>query len=136
MRIKLPKGIQVEIDRFTVVAIALTIPAVVVWVISFGLTGDVDALLVGWGSSALVGAGTGYVIFRLTGWSLKSAPKAMRRIIKFYFWIGAWFVAAAITDSVADQGGAAAFHLAASNVAPAVVISLVLGFGYLAAATD
>ena len=30
MRIKLPKGIQVEIDRFTVVAIALTIPAVVV----------------------------------------------------------------------------------------------------------
>ena len=139
MRIKLPKGFQIEIELFVVVAIVLAIASVVVVVVDgifFGLTSDVDAFLVGWGSSSVVAALTGYVIFRLTGGSLKAAPRAVQRIIGIYFWGGTWFLVAAVTAAAMDQGGAAAFHLAANSVAPATVVSLVLGVAYLGAAAD
>ena len=93
MRIKLPN----EIEPFAVVAIVLTIASLVVGGISFGLTSDVDAFLVGWGSSSVVAALTGYVIYRLTGGSLKAAPRGIQRIIGIYFWVGMWFLVAAVT---------------------------------------
>ena len=136
-RLVLSRLIQetLEPGRGLRIGLRVTIAALVVWIISFGMTGDLNASFVGWGSSSLVSALTGYVLFRLTGGSLRTAPRAIRRIVGFYFWVGAWGLVAAVTDTAMDQGGTAAFHLAANNIAPSIVVSLVLGLVYLWGAT-
>ena len=131
MRIKLPKGVQIEIEPFAAVAIVVTLLSLVVYNVSFALGGDVNTSFVSCGSSSMVASLTGYVIFRLTGGSLKAAATGTRRVVGVYFWGGAAALGIAITNTAIDQGGLAAFHLAANSVAPGVVVSLVLGLAYL-----
>ena len=127
MRLRLPRGYAIEIDSFAVVLAALTVIGLVAFNVSYALTEDFDAVLVGWGSNALVAAMTGYVIFRITGGSLSAAPRIARGAIKTYFWVGALFLVAAITTELEGEGGVAAFHLAATSIAPGVVVSSVVG---------
>jgi len=136
MRIRLPKGRGLDVDRFAVVAILLSVAALAAFGASLTVEWDPDTFLVGWGANALVASMTGYVIYRMTGGSLASAPKVVRRAIVAYFWGGAWFLASVVVNRMTTESGWAAARFATNLVAPGVVVSFVLGLLFLVAGAD
>ncbi len=136
MRFRLPKGYAIEVDRFAMAAAGLAVVANVAFIVSLAMAWDVDVFLSGWGANALVAAMTGYVLFRMTGGSLATAPRFVRSAIRSYFLVGGWFLAAVIWNMALHETGRAVVLFTVNTIAPGVVVSVVLGLLFLVAGND